>query len=115
MKILLTLDKKWVTLNYMNKIIKSEEELLEFKSMLEQDAQSCGKFAYFSDSEPESYPCLLIYEEMENSSIDFEVDENQDVKSIEDLEGVEFEIEESFLYDFTFISKNEIKQLLETE
>lgn len=115
MKIPLTLDRKWVTLEYMNKIIKSEKELSKFKSMLEQDAQSCGKFAYFSDNEPESYPCLLIYEEMENSSIDFEVDENQDVNSIEDLQGMEFEVEESFLYDLTFISKNEIKQLLKTE
>ncbi len=96
----------------MNKILKSKKELTSLKKMLEQDAASCGKSAYFSDDDPVSYPCLAIYDEIENSSIDFEIDEDQDIENIEDLEGMNFEIEDSFCYNFIFISKQEIQELL---
>ena len=99
----------------MNKIIRNEEELKSLKDMLEQDAKSCGRSAYFSSEEPSSYPCLAIYEEIENSSLEFEMDEDQDISSMEDLEGMDFEVEDSFCYDFIFISKQEINELLNME
>ena len=97
----------------MNKILTNEEELKQLKDMLEQDAKSSGMMAYFSADEPESFPCLAIYEELENTSLDFEVDEDMEIEGLDDLEGIEFEVENSYLYDFTFISQNEIKKLLE--
>ena len=106
------LEKKCAILGSMNKILKSEKELDQLKDMLEQDATSSGKKAYFSSEDPLSYPCLAIYEEIEQSSMDVEIDEDVEFNGIEDLEGLDFEIEESYCYDFIFISKQEIEELL---
>ena len=92
-----------------SKILKSEEEFEQLKNMLIQDAEISNMEVYFCEDEPEDYPCLCKIEEINNQSMNIEMDEDADIEEM--MENAEFS--EGYIYDFLFISQKEIKELLE--
>lgn len=100
-----------------SQVIQSQDQFTMLKDMLIQDAQIGGSDAFFDESEPESYPCIVQYHEMEGSTYGIELEEELDDEEIEERldEMVEDEgnFKSAYIYDFNFIELDKIVELLE--
>lgn len=92
-----------------SKILKSPEEFEQLKEMLIQDGELNGLEVFFEDKEPESYPCLVKIDEINNSSLSLDM-EGSELDPEEMLDNAEWT--EGFIYEFVFITKQEIEELL---
>jgi len=99
----------------ITKILKCEEDLNTLLEMLIQDAEINQSEAFFDeDDAPDSYPCLIKVEESEGSSMTFEVEEGEELDPEEIQEKMKnAEQVKILVYNFLFITQNEIKKLLE--
>jgi len=107
-------------------VIKSLQEFEDIKTVMAEDAQINGKVIYFSDSVPEDFPCLVKISSMEDIDIEVNLDETEpedDFGSITYFDSdsdIEEDDDSMFLesfgtfYDFWFLSKKEVQQLLES-
>jgi hypothetical protein len=98
-----------------SKIFKSAEEFEQFKEMLIQDGELNNMVVFFEDKEPESYPCLAKIKEIESSTLGFHLDEDEEIEE-GDIDEEEFleraNWTDGYEYEFTFITKQEIEELL---
>ena len=107
-------------------VIKSLQEFEDIKTVMAEDAQINGKTIYFSDSVPEDFPCLVKISSMEDIDVEVNLDETEpedDFGSITYFDSdsdIEEDDDSMFLesfgtfYDFWFLSKKEVQQLLES-
>lgn len=93
-----------------SKILKSAEEFEQLKEMLIQDGSINGLEVFFEDKEPESYPCLVKIDEINNSSLSLDMEGDEELDPEEMLDNAEWT--EGFIYEFLFITKQEIEELM---
>lgn len=107
-------------------VIKSLQEFEDIKTVMAEDAQINGKVIYFSDSVPEDFPCLVKISSMEDIDIEVNLDETEpedhfsSITYFDSDSDIEEDDDSMFLesfgifYDFWFLSKKEVQQLLES-
>ena len=102
-----------------NIVLKTKEEFEDLKTMLIEDGQVNGQEVFITEDEPPDFPCLIKIIKMDDLDIEVNLDETDNDNSFsysEEDEEEESIFGESFgiFYDFWFLTKKELKNLLES-